>query len=239
MNNITNKIKLIREEKIFNTLQFIEAAEQHGILVGLLLVDEEQTKITTLGTEKFVYKTPPIMQYVIHHESSGRPKQHLLKYANIIKEKYQGSGQVVEIPMYYLIDKTVESYDTAAIDVRLSGDEISSLIKTEDSQNYRLEYLPIRRGTIMFLPQDFFTPSAGKISVDSRNMYYISEVYIDIDAISYECIVVPYKTSIAEHNISINLETGQVSMEPFDVVEKDNEGNVKSFINFDNNKHGL
>ena len=238
MNKITNKVKLLREEKIFNTLHFIEAAEQHGILVGLLLVNEELSSKTDLGTEKFVYHETPIMQYVIHHDTSGRPKQQMLKYANIIKEKYKDSGHVMEIPMYYLYDK---QENKEAIDVRLTGDDIKNLVKTEDSVGYQLKYLPIRRGTIIFLPQEFFTPELpiGLDDVATHNLYQITEVYIDIDAVSYECIVVPYKTSISEHNLEVDLSAGTVKVKDADTVEKDAEGNVVNFLNFDSDKHGM
>lgn len=170
------KIQPRIEEKRYITLQLLEASFVSGNEVDITPVDEYT--LTDLSGEQFTY-LPKVSTYVIFDE---RPKVHLLKNLGWYREDSEIVPIIAYIPTHLLYDKAT---DEVINEVKLNGNEMQQLVKTGESDNYRLRELKIVRGTLMEILYDFLDIK--------ENKFYVSDVKVDTISVNYIARLVPFK----------------------------------------------
>jgi len=198
------KVQPTIEEKRYNLIQFLEAAFMQGNEVNLHTVKDY--KISKLSGEAFEYNEP-INTYIIYHE---RPKVNLLKTMGWYREDDENKPQIAEIPTWLLKDKQTGE---VVNEVLLEADEFQQLVKTGESQNYILEPLEIKRGTLLDIVYDFMPTNV--------NRFYVTDVHIDTVSINYMALIMPYKYDLDK------------------TTYKDEDADETSWLNFDSSKHRM
>lgn len=198
------KVQPTIEEKRYNLIQFLEAAFMQGNEVNLHTVKDY--KISKLSGEAFEYNEP-INTYIIYHE---RPKVNLLKTMGWYREDDENKPQIAEIPTWLLKDKQTGEVIN---EVLLEADEFQQLVKTGESQNYILEPLEIKRGTLLDIVYDFMPTNV--------NRFYVTDVHIDTVSINYMALIMPYKYDLDK------------------TTYKDEDADETSWLNFDSSKHRM
>ncbi len=198
------KVQPTIEEKRYNLIQFLEAAFMQGNEVNLHTVKDY--KISKLSGEAFEYNEP-INTYIIYHE---RPKVNLLKTMGWYREDDENKPQIAEIPTWLLKDKQTGE---VVNEVLLEADEFQQLVKTGESQNYILEPLEIKRGTLLDIVYDFMPTNV--------NRFYVTDVHIDTVSINYMALIMPYKYDLDK------------------TTYKDEDADETSWLNFDSSKYSM
>lgn len=198
------KVQPTIEEKRYNLIQFLEAAFMQGNEVNLHTVKDY--KISKLSGEAFEYNEP-INTYIIYHE---RPKVNLLKTMGWYREDEENKPQIAEIPTWLLKDKQTGE---VVNEVLLEADEFQQLVKTGESQNYILEPLEIKRGTLLDIVYDFMPTNV--------NRFYVTDVHIDTVSINYMALIMPYKYDLDK------------------TTYKDEDADETSWLNFDSSKYSM
>ena len=213
------------DEKRYYTLNFLESAVMGGSPVDITTVVNKD--ITDLSGEKFTYSSTKLSTYIIFDE---RPKVNLLKTLGWYRE--DGPVPVLAyIPTHLLYKKEIvevepevfeTTYTVANYDV-LNGTELKQLVKTGESDNFKLVPLKIIRGTLIDIKYDFLPKLANGDDdpLGITNRFFAADSKVDTVSMNYIVNLMPYRYDIPKP------------------TEEENEDINSQYIDFDTSKFGI
>lgn len=199
-------------EKRYYTINFLEAAVQHGSEVDITPTDNYN--ISELNAESFTY-FDKVNTYVLFDD---RPKVSLLQRLGWYREDLETAPIIAYIPTHLIYNKvalgTIDEEDyipegSVINFLLLKGKEFADLVKYGETDTYELKEIIPKRGTLIDIKYDF---------IDKEARFFVVDYKIDTISLNYVAYLQPYKH------------------------KQDDEGTEKTTyptINFDSSKIGI